>query len=133
MGKLKVEIRKTGDGAPGNADVSSADANALIRSRFPANKIVRTEEEETLPSGHWPSAFPHALTTTALQRGREFLDAGAGERDALERFEVRRVGNLAHGFNEAMRYWTETNLQIGENGLLAALEMAFTTTLLTAC
>ena len=71
------------------------------------------------------------VTTTALQCSREFFNAGAGERDALERFEVRRVGNLAHGFNEAMRYWTETNLQIGENRLLAALEMAFTTTLLT--
>ena len=38
MGKLKVEIRKTGDGAPGNADVSSADTNPLIRNRSCAQK-----------------------------------------------------------------------------------------------
>ena len=56
-----------------------------------------------------------------LQCGREFFNTGAGERDALEGFEVRRVGNLAHGLNEAMRHWAETDLQVGENGLLAAL------------
>jgi hypothetical protein len=73
-----------------------------------------------LPSGHWPSAFPHALTTTALQCSREFFDAGAGERGALKGFKARRVSDLAHGFNETLGHWAETNLKVGQNGLLAA-------------
>ena len=60
------------------------------------------------------------VTTTALQRSCEFLDAGTGKRGSLEGFKARRVNDLAHGFNEALRHWAETNLQVGENSLSAA-------------
>jgi hypothetical protein len=60
------------------------------------------------------------VTTTALQCSREFFNAGASERSALEGFEARQVSDLAHGFNEALRHWAETNLKVGQNSLLAA-------------
>ena len=77
-GKLKAEIRKTGDGGPGSADVivgrcERIESNPLPRQKIrserrsaprPGSAPPATEEEETLPSSHWP-AFPVPVTTTA--------------------------------------------------------------------
>jgi hypothetical protein len=89
MGKLKVEIRKTGDGGPGSADVIVGRCERIESNPLPRQKI-RSERRSAPRPGSAPPATVAALPRVLVCQS-DFFSRGGAESVEGGRLDFLRV------------------------------------------